>query len=291
MQFSDYQIGLFFTLVLLGDVFLGGFLTLIADRTGRRKVLVGGSILMVSSGIVFAFVDNFWILLISAIFGVISVTGGDFGPFRSIEESVLSQLTTPQTRADVLAWYVTFSTLGSAIGSEVSGRIVHTLQAKGWSLTDAYHTLFWLYVTMGIVNAGLTLLLTQECEMDKVDNSYTQIPQQEQHDIAPIEEPQPMTGLPTKQPKLPWHRRVFTGFSGRFSQLSPGTLKIMIKLWILLAVDSLADGMVPYSLTNYYMDEKFSPRKSTLGDVNSIAYVLGAISTVFSGPLARKIGE
>ena len=42
--------------------------------------------------------------------------------------------------------------------------------------------------------------------------------------------------------------------------------------------------------TNYYMDEKFSPTKSTLGDVNSVAYVLGAISTVFSGPLARQIG-
>lgn len=92
--------GLFFTLVLLGDVFLGGFLTLIADRTGRRKVLVGGklcftespskymlttinqslgSLLMVSSGVAFALFNNFWILLISAIFGVISVTGGDFG--------------------------------------------------------------------------------------------------------------------------------------------------------------------------------------------------------------------
>ena len=246
---------------------------------------------MVFSGIVFAFVNNFWILLISAIFGVISVTGSDFGPFRSIEESILSQLTTPQTRADVLAWYVTFSTLGSAIGSEVSGRIVHSLQAKGWTLPDAYHTLFWLYVGMGIVNAGLTLLLTQQCEMDKVDNSYTQIPQQEQNDIASNEEPQPVTESPTKQPKSPWHKRIFTGLSGRFSQLSPGTLKIMIKLWLLLAVDSLADGMVSYSLTNYYMDGKFSPRKSTLGDVNSIAYVLGAISTVFSGPLARRIGE
>ena len=291
LQFSDYQIGLFFTLVLLGDVFLGGFLTLIADRTGRRKVLVGGSALMVSSGMVFAFADNFWVLLISAIFGVISVTGGDFGPFRSIEESVLSQLTTPQTRADVLAWYVTFSTLGSAIGSEVSGRIVHSLQAKGRSLPDAYHTLFWLYVTMGIVNAGLTMLLTQECEMDKVDDSYTQLSQQDLHYTAADEEPEPNHELPSTQYNTPWYKRSLTGLSSRFSQLSPGTLKIMTKLWILLAVDSLADGMVPYSLTNYYMDKRFSPNKSTLGDVNSVAYVLGAISTVFSGPLARQIGE
>lgn len=74
------------TLTLLGDVFLGGFLTLIADRSGRRKVLIGGSLLMVMSGTVFATCSNFWVLLAAAVVGVISTTGGDFGPFRAIEE-------------------------------------------------------------------------------------------------------------------------------------------------------------------------------------------------------------
>jgi predicted MFS family arabinose efflux permease len=74
------------TLTLLGDVFLATFLTLVADRVGRRKVLVGGSLLMIISGTTFAIFENFWILLLAAITGVISVTGGDFGPFRSIEE-------------------------------------------------------------------------------------------------------------------------------------------------------------------------------------------------------------
>ena len=64
----------------------------------------------------------------------------------------------------------------------------------------------------------------------------------------------------------------------------------MYKLWFLLVVDSLADGMVPYALTNYYMEEKFHPGPSTLGDATSAAYLLGAISTVFAGPMARKIG-
>ena len=74
------------TLTLLGDVFLGTFLTLIADRVGRRKVLLGGSFLMIFSGVIFATFENFWILLFAAVVGVVSVTGGDFGPFRSIEE-------------------------------------------------------------------------------------------------------------------------------------------------------------------------------------------------------------
>lgn len=89
MDISDHQIGLFMTLTLLGDVFLGTFITLVADRIGRRKVLVCGSLLMVLSGVVFAVFENFWILLFAAIVGVISITGSDFGPFRSIEEYVL----------------------------------------------------------------------------------------------------------------------------------------------------------------------------------------------------------
>ena len=75
---------------------------MIADRTGRRRILVVGSLLMVMSGTVFAYFKNFWVLLIAAVFGVVSTTGGDFGPFRAIEESMLSHLTTPRTRADVL---------------------------------------------------------------------------------------------------------------------------------------------------------------------------------------------
>lgn len=74
------------TLTLVGDVFLGTYITLIADRVGRRNVLLGGSVLMAFSGVVFALFESFWILLPAAIIGVLSVTGGDFGPFRSIEE-------------------------------------------------------------------------------------------------------------------------------------------------------------------------------------------------------------
>jgi MFS family permease len=57
------------TLTLLGDVFLGIFLTMIADRVGRRKILFAGSGLMILSGLVFSYFENFWILLLAAIVG------------------------------------------------------------------------------------------------------------------------------------------------------------------------------------------------------------------------------
>lgn len=69
---SDDRIGLFMTLTLIGDVVISFFLTLFADRMGRKAVLSLGSILMASSGVIFAFFGNYWILLAAAVFGVIS---------------------------------------------------------------------------------------------------------------------------------------------------------------------------------------------------------------------------
>ncbi|KAK1091547.1 hypothetical protein LTR48_006079 [Friedmanniomyces endolithicus] len=249
LQFSDYRIGLFMTLTLLGDVFLGLGLTLIADRYGRRKILFGGTFLMVLSGATFAVFENFWILLFAAVVGVVSATGGDFGPFRAIEESILSQLTTPRTRSDVLAWYVTTSTVGSAIGSEASGRIIHALQSRdGWRLVDAYHALFWIYTAMGIVNALLVLLLTDACEMQASDKEYAQVAQDEGESVELETHQETSThqqpnGTPLNPPKTSRMKRMWTRFSSQLAQISATTRAVMYKLWALLAVDSIADGM------------------------------------------------
>ncbi|EME77656.1 uncharacterized protein MYCFIDRAFT_157723 [Pseudocercospora fijiensis CIRAD86] len=277
LGFSDARIGLFMTLTLLGDVFLGTSLTLIADRFGRRKILLGGSFLMVLTGLCFAIFENFWILLFAAIVGVVSATGGDFGPFRSIEESIISQLTTPSTRSDVLAWYVTFSAWGSSVGSEASGRIIDYLQNRdGWTIKDAYHSLFWVYAVMGIVNAMIVFCLSKDCEADALQDEKNPA-EPSANPTAPVEPSSQFKALTTR----------LTSWTGH---ISGSTLSVVWKLWALLALDSLADGMVPYSLTTYYMDTKFHPKKSTLGDAISVSYFLQAIGGVFAGPLARKIG-
>ncbi|KAJ1333789.1 para-aminobenzoate synthetase [Microdochium nivale] len=300
LKFSDFRIGLFMSLTLLGDVFLGIWLTLIADKVGRRRVLFLGSFLMVMSGFIFAVFENFWILLLAAIVGVVSATGGDFGPFRAIEESILSELTSPTTRADVFTWYVTTSILGLSIGSEASGRIVHYLNdgEDGWALKDAYHTIFWIYTAMGLVNALLVLLLTDACELKRREGTgaYSQIATQdiiddeyENNSDSGVDEPSRRDGT-SKPPQNASKKSFLSKFTSQLSSISLSSRRVMYKLWVLLALDSVADGMVPYTLTNYYIDDKFHPAKSTLGDVTSIAYFLGSVSSVFAGPLARKIG-
>ena len=237
LEVSDSHIGLFMTLTLLGDVVLSLILTLIADRLGRRRTLLSGAVLMIMSGAAFALCENYWVLLFAAVVGVISATGGDFGPFRAIEESTLSELTNPSTRADVLSWYVMTASLGSSVGTEVAGKFIEWLRSKhGWSLVDAYHACFWVYVVMGSVNVLSSLALSKKCELKQPEEA------------AGVEADPWLdsSGRPNKP------RDNEPPKSSKWSQIgriSRETRSFMYKLWFLLMVDSLADGMVSVRTT------------------------------------------
>lgn len=72
LAFTEFQMGVFMTLTLLGDAGGSLVLTLYADRLGRARILLAGSCLMVFSGIVFALFDTYIVLLIAAMIGVIT---------------------------------------------------------------------------------------------------------------------------------------------------------------------------------------------------------------------------
>ena len=296
LGFSDFRIGLFMTLTLAGDVVLGLLVTLMADGLGRRRVLLAGGLLMTVSGAVFSVFENFWILLLAAVVGVVSAGGGDFGPFRAIEESTLSHITTPKTRSDVLSWYVTSSSLGTALGLELSGRFVEVMKDReGWGLRKTYHATFWIYIVMGLLNALFAFSMSARCEIEKEptpavaetahdDSAQGLLDSDDSDGDDDIVNPPPRAAVAAKPPQA-------TSKKSRFSQISSGTRAVMYKLWFLLTVDSLADGMVSQTLTTYYMDRKFATlSKAGLGDIMSSAMILSTVSTIFAGPLARHLG-
>ncbi|KAL6854717.1 hypothetical protein ACO1O0_005842 [Amphichorda felina] len=281
LGFSDFRIGLFMSLTLLGDVVLGLVVTLMADGLGRRRVLFAGGLLMTFSGAIFSVFENFWLLLLAAIVGVVSVGGGDFGPFRAIEESTLSHLTTPHTRADVLSWYVTCSSFGSAIGMELSGRFVDGLKNReGWTMAQTYHATFWVYIIAGLLNMMSAFFMSSKCEVATEtsepadDLTRGLLENSDQEEDAGAQSPTAAQSKP----------------KSRFSEISSPTRSVMYKLWFLLAVDSLSDGMVSQTLTTFFLDRKFQLSKDALGDIMSVALVLATISTLFAGLLSRKIG-
>jgi len=157
---GEETIGLLFTLTLIGDAGISLWITTTADRIGRRRMLVLGAGLMVLAGVVFAFTGNIILLMLSAIVGVLSPSGGEIGPFLSIEQAALSQLVPPVRRTGAFAWYSLAGSLATALGSLAGGVLSHVMQHAGFTPLQSYRVVLLGYAGAGMALCILFLLLS-----------------------------------------------------------------------------------------------------------------------------------
>ncbi|MBI4526403.1 MAG: MFS transporter, partial [Deltaproteobacteria bacterium] len=98
-------IGWIFTAALGGGALMTVVLTAVADAAGRRSLLIAGAVLMALAGLVFLATNSPILLAIAAIFGTISPSGKEVGPFLSIEQAILPQTTEDRNRTAAFAAY------------------------------------------------------------------------------------------------------------------------------------------------------------------------------------------
>jgi MFS family permease len=144
------HIGLLLTLTLVGDAAISLWLTTHADAIGRRRVLRIGAALMAAAGVAFSLSRNFWVLLIAATIGVISVSGGEVGPFMAVEQASLSHLLPDGERTRVFGWYSLAGSFAAAIGSLAAGLLVGGLRAAGASTLDSDRAVILGYSLVGV---------------------------------------------------------------------------------------------------------------------------------------------
>ncbi|KFY29466.1 hypothetical protein V491_00022 [Pseudogymnoascus sp. VKM F-3775] len=261
------------TLTLFGDVVISLFLTMFADRIGRKDVLALGAVMMTGSGIVFGLSSNYWVLLVAAIFGVISPSGKEVGPFRAVEESTLAHLTEKEVRADIFAWYTLIGAGGYAFGLLVCGWMVEELKAlDGWDDTRAYRVIFFAYSAFGLVKLLLTLALSKDCE------AKPEPPQEHLDEESPL--------LDVEQPRK--NRQSFFGF---FSHISSESLAVILQLCLLFGLDSFASGLIPLSWVTVFFQRKFGITDGFLGTIFFTTNIIAALSTLGAASLARRIGN
>ena len=84
-------IGWIFTAALSGGAVMTIVITAVADTLGRKILLISGAILMAIAGWVFAVSNEPIWLAMAAIFGTISPSGKEVGPFLFIEQAILPE--------------------------------------------------------------------------------------------------------------------------------------------------------------------------------------------------------
>ncbi|RYG98188.1 MFS transporter [archaeon] len=156
LHFTDAEIGLLFTLILVGDAVLSIVLTTHADRWGRRFTLILGSVIAIMTGFIFSTSTNFTVLLVTGVLGVISPSGSELGPFMAIELSALSEISLPAQRTALMAWYNLFGSLAAAFGALVCGYILHYLQYNvHYSIRKCAQLALILYTLIQLVQLSL----------------------------------------------------------------------------------------------------------------------------------------
>ncbi|MGH2581747.1 MAG: MFS transporter [Anaerolineales bacterium] len=151
--FSEAQIGLLFTLSLAGDAGITLWITTIADRVGRRRMLTLGAVLMTFAGMTFLLTRDPVLLIAAAIIGVISPSGNEIGPFLSIEQAGLAELIPSSRRTIVFAWYNLLGLFATAVGALTGGWLATGLQSAGWSQPDSFRVVLAGYALAGFVLA------------------------------------------------------------------------------------------------------------------------------------------
>ncbi|MGH7320825.1 MAG: MFS transporter, partial [Candidatus Rokuibacteriota bacterium] len=144
---SPVVIGWVFTAALAGGAVMTVALTAVADRLGRRRVLVVGAFLMALAGVVFALTDRLVLLVLAAILGAISPSGKDVGPFLAVEQAMLPGTTGDEHRTNVFATYNLIGSLAGALGALIVG----LPGVVGLTPLDGFRALLWAYAAAAAV--------------------------------------------------------------------------------------------------------------------------------------------
>src|ERR1700720_1724750 len=251
---TEAKVGLVLTLTLVGDVVVSLYLTTRADRVGRRRMLIIGSILMAAAGLAFACTSNLLFLVIAGTIGVISPSGNEVGPFLSIEQAALSHIVPAEARTAVFAWYTLAGSLAAAFGALCRGTLTQALQHTAMTHVQSYRAVVFLYAAFGV---GLALLFTRLSTSVEVDT------------------------LSNGQASSPSVAHVFGIGRSR---------NVVLKLSSLFALDSFAGGFVVQSFAAYWFYLRYRVEPATLGAIFFWANVFAGISALLASRIAARIG-
>ena len=248
---DPFAIGIVLTLTLVGDTLISLWLTTNADRIGRRRVLVAGSLLMVVAGIAFALTSWLPLLIVAGTIGVLNPTGNEVGPFLAVEQAALSQAVGDARRTATFAWYNVAGYVATATGALGAGLVSGSLIRAGYAPADAYRVIVVGYALIGLLMAILFARLGTDIE-------------------APPRQWQPGE----------IRRRLGLGRSRG----------VVLRLSALFSIDAFAGGFVPQSLMAYWFNLQYGVEPGLLGLIFFGANLLAAVSSLSAARIARRFG-
>jgi MFS family permease len=161
---STAEVGAVLTAALLGGIWSTAAAAFLADRLGRRRLLLAFSALMAAAGLAFAGLANPWALSAAALLGTISPTSSETAPFLSLEQAILPQVTPADRRTEVFARYNLVALLAVAGGALLAG-LPGVLAPPGAARLVAERAMFVVYAGLALGAAACFAGLSPAVEL------------------------------------------------------------------------------------------------------------------------------
>jgi len=151
-------VGLITSLTILSAIPFNILVTYYIRRIGERRLLVVLSALMALSGVLFAWKQNYMVLIFAAVIGLVSANGTETGPFQSIEQAILSGMADEKGRTKMFSYYNLIGYTAMSLGSLFSG-LPDYLSGLGVDMRVP----FYIYTVAAVVQ-GLVYLTMGELD-------------------------------------------------------------------------------------------------------------------------------
>jgi MFS family permease len=137
----------------------------LADRMGRRRLLIFFGLMSTVAGLVFTLTNQPLILVVTAIIASMGY-GGGFGAAQMLERVILAQCCINEERTNLYAIRSTIGSLATSVGSLFTGLLV-VIQSWGYVESTAYRMLFGDFTALNLIIVFLYLMLDEEAEVEE----------------------------------------------------------------------------------------------------------------------------
>jgi MFS family permease len=148
------QVGIVATAALLGSALLTFAVGLLGAKYDHRQLLLAAASLMIATGVAFAAIHDYAILLVIAFAGTVNPSAGSVSVFVPLEHAMLAREVADATRTKLFARYSLVGALAGAAGS-LGAAVPDLLSPAGLDQLTALKAMFVLYAFLGLLGGLL----------------------------------------------------------------------------------------------------------------------------------------
>jgi len=163
LAFDPARIGYVVGAGLFGCAAAALLVTLVGDRAGRRRSLIGVSLVAALGGAGFALCGHPFAAGLTAFLGMVNGMGRDRGAALILDQVILPATVDDGSRTQAFAWYNVLQDIGHALGALLAG-LPAVLRRFGTEEIASYRAGVGVYAVLMLVVAGLYLGLSTSVE-------------------------------------------------------------------------------------------------------------------------------